>query len=145
MITKLDINKIQDGDTPQVQSRQQSDPELAKRFNSMMYSNKKSDDNVAKGSKIPIEVLAALEQPNGYAQLNNAEVITHGGTMTYRLLNGPMTGLTIVATRLTEAVCIELKPNNKKQRDSLKRVLPKLQNALQKDYPVILQIESSDD
>ncbi|MFV9997700.1 MAG: hypothetical protein AB8W78_08970 [Arsenophonus endosymbiont of Dermacentor nuttalli] len=125
---------------PNVQRRQEADPELKRRFD--RYLQAQEPDNRSLASGLP-SVLETLAYTNSSATVNNVYLLRQGNSLTYRLLNGPMMGMMIIARwEKYGAVHLQLKPTNSVQRQVVARVENKLKATLAgRGFLLSLEIE----
>ena len=86
-------------------------------------------------------IVYQLSEVNHVAKWQNAEIFRQESRLTFRLLNGPMTGLTIVASWQAQVVTLQLKPKDQKQSEAINRIAPKISKHLsQSKIPFQLEI-----
>ncbi|NRB66654.1 MAG: hypothetical protein HRU48_04665 [Vibrio sp.] len=116
-----------------VAGRHEADPELKQRFMTLFHKRQNVDlptDKPQVCGRIPSSILNELSSVNHVATWGNAEIYRGQNSLTFKLLNGPMSGLVITAQWMAQDVLINLKPKNQKQRDALTRIMPKITHRL---------------
>lgn len=127
-----------------VKSRRDTDPELRQRFSALFSSRhdlqQNTDQNIPSTGRIS-SIVYQLSEVNHVAKWQNAEIVRQESRLTFRLLNGPMTGLTIVASWQAQVVTLQLKPRDQKQHEAINRIAPKISKHLsQSKIPFQLEI-----
>ncbi|MFS1537762.1 MAG: hypothetical protein ACL7BU_02670 [Candidatus Phlomobacter fragariae] len=140
MTNMIQRNAVTASMVTNIQCRQEADPELKRRFERFLMVQQ--SDNVSSVSDWS-SVLETLAYSNSSAILNNVYLIRHGNSLTYRLLNGPLMGMTIIARWEKQgAVHLQLKPANSIQHRTLTRVAKKLTTTLaERGFLLSLEIE----
>lgn len=125
---------------PNIHRRQEADPELKRRFDRFLMTDQSDNASSTSGWS---SVLDTLAYSNSSATLNNVYLLRHGNSLTYRLLNGPMMGMVIMAHwQKPGTVHLQLKPANSVQHLTLTRVAKKLTTTLAKrGFLLSLEIE----
>jgi len=127
-----------------VTSRRDSDPELRQKFFSLFASrdgiDKRDGKNELSTSLIQ-SVVNQLSEVNHIVRWRNTEILRGENSLTFRLLNGPMMGLTITASWESQIVILRLKPKNNKQNEAITRMTPKISARLsQSKIPFKMEI-----
>ena len=127
-----------------VKSRRDTDPELRQRFSSLFSCRydlqQNTDQNMHSTGRVS-SIVHQLSEVNHVAKWQNAEIVRQESSLTFRLLNGSMTGLTIVASWQAQIVTLQLKPRDQKQHEAINRVSSKISERLsQSKIPFQLEI-----
>ncbi|MCG7490128.1 hypothetical protein MHN79_11555 [Vibrio sp. Of14-4] len=127
-----------------VTPRRDADPELRQKF-ANLFSNRNDIEQNAKNNAHSTGLLPSivhqLSEVNRVVTWKNAEIFRQENRLTFRLLNGPMTGLTIVASWQAQVVTLQLKPKDQKQSEAINRIAPKFSKHLsQSKIPFQLEI-----
>lgn len=112
-----------------VMSRRDADPELSRKFASLFSSRDDVPQNTNKNAfstGLASSFIRQLSEVNHDVAWHSAEILRKEKSLTFRLLNGPMTGLTIVSSWQAEVVILTLKPKNQKQHETLNRITSKI-------------------
>lgn len=112
-----------------VTSRHDADPELRRKFASLFSHREdvqKSANKNTFSTGLVSSLVSQLSEVNHVATWRNAEILREEKSLTFRLLNGPMTGLTIVASWQGQAVTLTLRPKNQKQHEAIERMTSKI-------------------
>lgn len=140
MTNMIERNVVTASRVTNIQRRQEADPELKRRFERFLLLQQPDNAASASGWSSVSEILA---YSNSSATLKNVYLLRHGNRLTYRLLNGPMMGMVIIARWQKQgAVHLQLKPANSVQCRVLARVKQKLTATLaQRSFLLSLEIE----
>jgi hypothetical protein len=140
MTNMIERNVVTASRVANIQRRQETDPELKRRFERFLQVQQPDNAASAAGWSSVSETLAYR---NSSATLNNVYLLRQGNSLTYRLLNGPMMGMVIIARwQKHGAVHLQLKPANSVQCRVLARVKQKLTATLaQRGFLLSLEIE----
>ena len=127
-----------------VTSRRDSDPELRQKFFSLFASRDGIDKRDGKNelsTSLTQSVVNQLSEVNHIVRWRNTEILRGENSLTFRLLNGPMMGLTITASWESQIVILRLKPKNNKQNEAITRMTPKISARLsQSKIPFKMEI-----
>ncbi|MFW7522885.1 hypothetical protein ACODM8_01920 [Vibrio ostreicida] len=133
MDNRIEQTSIRSWKIEGVTGRQDADPELKHKFFALFGMPQTTDndyDTPNKPSKVPEHVVNAMSESHRAVKWDNAEVIKSKDALSFKLLNGPMTGLEINAQWISGGVQIDLKPKNRRQHEALLRIMPKIDKAL---------------
>ncbi|WP_339387664.1 hypothetical protein [Vibrio caribbeanicus] len=143
MTTRIESNQPQSLRVEGVAERREADHELKHRFLSLLRTNGDtyfSQKEKQTGIKCPAHILEQLSKSNSVVKWNNAELTRTQNKLSFKLLNGPMMGLTVVASFQANGVSIEMIPKTKRQYESLIRIKPKIESSLNR-FAVDISIE----
>jgi hypothetical protein len=133
MTTRIENHQPQSLRVEGVTERGEADHELRHKFLSLMSSNANKDcsqkEKLMEGKR-PAFVLEHLSKANSVVKWNNAELTRTQNKLSFKLLNGPMMGLTVMASFQANGVSLELIPKTKSQHESLIRIKPKIESRL---------------
>ena len=140
MTNMIERNVITASRVPNIQRRREADPELKQRFERFLLAQQ--PDNTTSVSDWS-SVSETLAYRYSSATLDNVYLLREGNRLTYRLLNGPMMGMVIIARWQKQgAVHLQLKPANSVQYRVLARVKQNLTTSLaQRGFLLSLEIE----
>ncbi|MCF4176131.1 hypothetical protein [Vibrio sp. McD22-P3] len=116
-----------------VAGRHEADPELRQRFTTLLRTLQDVEaqtDKLDTSSRLPHSILNELSAVNHVTKWGNAELHRGENSLSFKLLNGPMSGLVIFAQWDAQGVLLTLKPKNQKQQGALNRVMPKIKSGL---------------
>ncbi|MBU2898902.1 hypothetical protein [Vibrio hepatarius] len=129
MSNKIEPCSSRDWRVEGVTSRRDSDPELRKKFVSLFTSRDGIENRDGKNELstcLTKSVVNQLSEVNHIVTWRNAEILRGDNSLTFRLLNGPMMGLTIIASWESQIVTLRIKPKNNKQNKAITRMAPKI-------------------
>ncbi|NOJ23251.1 hypothetical protein [Vibrio coralliilyticus] len=116
-----------------VAGRHEADPELRLRFTTLFHTQQDVEaqtDTPDTSARVPPSILNELSAVNHVTKWGNAELHRGENSLSFKLLNGPMSGLVIFAQWDAQGVALTLKPKNQKQQDALNRIMPKIKSRL---------------